>query len=110
MARVATRSAANRPRRAPRSVRNTTGRPRVTRPPSQSQCAQAESGPARRARPLTITVRASTGGSQNMEGPLTVEARALASESQYARIVQLVREAEASKSPLQRMADRYAVY
>lgn len=49
-------------------------------------------------------------GSQNLEGPLTVEARALASESQYARIVQLVREAEASKSPLQRMADRYAVY
>ncbi|MBK7349227.1 MAG: heavy metal translocating P-type ATPase [Gemmatimonadetes bacterium] len=49
-------------------------------------------------------------GSQNIEGPLTVEARAVASESQYARIVQLVRSAQASKSPLQRMADRYAVY
>ncbi len=49
-------------------------------------------------------------GSQNVEGPLTVEARAVASESQYARIVQLVRSAQASKSPLQRMADRYAVY
>ncbi len=49
-------------------------------------------------------------GSQNLEGPLTVEATALASESQYARIVQLVRDAEASKSPLQRLADRYAVW
>ncbi len=49
-------------------------------------------------------------GSQNLEGPLTVTATALASESQYARIVQLVRGAEASKAPLQRMADRYAVY
>lgn len=63
--------------------------------------------------PMPVTAEPGTlllSGSQNMEGPLTVEARALASESQYARIVQLVREAEASKSPLQRMADRYAVY
>lgn len=49
-------------------------------------------------------------GSHNIEGPLTVRALARASESQYARIVQLVRSAQASKSPLQRMADRYAVY
>jgi heavy metal translocating P-type ATPase len=48
-------------------------------------------------------------GSLNLEGPLLVVARAPASESQYARIVQLVRTAQSSKSPLQRMADRYAV-
>jgi heavy metal translocating P-type ATPase len=49
-------------------------------------------------------------GSLNLEGPLTLEATARAGESQYARIVQLVRSAQASKSPLQRMADRYAVW
>lgn len=48
-------------------------------------------------------------GSLNLEGPLGVTARAPARESQYARIVELVRSAQASKSPLQRMADRYAV-
>ena len=49
-------------------------------------------------------------GSLNLEGPLTVRATAPASESQYARIVELVRTAQASKSPLQRLADRYAVW
>ena len=49
-------------------------------------------------------------GSLNIEGPLTVRATAPASESQYARIVELVRTAQASKSPLQRLADRYAVW
>jgi len=48
-------------------------------------------------------------GSLNLDGPLRFEATALAAESQYARIVQLVRSAEGSKSPLQRLADRYAV-
>jgi len=48
-------------------------------------------------------------GSLNIEGPLEVVATAVARESQYARIVELVRGARASKSPLQRMADRYAV-
>ncbi|HEX6964915.1 MAG TPA: heavy metal translocating P-type ATPase [Gemmatimonadaceae bacterium] len=62
-----------------------------------------------------IPVSASPGtrllsGSLNGEGLLTVRARALASESQYARIVDLVRSAQASKSPLQRLADRYAVW
>ncbi len=49
-------------------------------------------------------------GSLNLEGPLTVRATAPASESQYARIVELVRSAQGSKSPLQRLADRYAVW
>jgi len=49
-------------------------------------------------------------GSLNLEGPLTVRATAPASESQYARIVELVRTAQGSKSPLQRLADRYAAW
>jgi heavy metal translocating P-type ATPase len=49
-------------------------------------------------------------GSLNLESPLTLRATALARESQYARIVELVRTAQASKSPLQRLADRYAVW
>lgn len=62
--------------------------------------------------PIPISAKVGTSlmsGSLNIEGPLTVEVRAVASESQYARIVQLVRNAEGSKSPLQRAADRYAV-
>lgn len=62
-----------------------------------------------------VPVSASAGvalrsGSLNLEGPLTLRATALARESQYARIVELVRTAQASKSPLQRLADRYAVW
>jgi heavy metal translocating P-type ATPase len=49
-------------------------------------------------------------GSLNAHGVLSIRATALASESQYSRIVELVREAQASKSPLQRLADRYAVW
>jgi len=49
-------------------------------------------------------------GSANLDGALTVRATALARESQYARIVALVRSAQASKAPLQRVADRYAVW
>ncbi len=49
-------------------------------------------------------------GSLNVDGALAVRAAALARESQYARIVELVRSAEASKAPLQRLADRYAVW
>ncbi len=49
-------------------------------------------------------------GALNMQGVLTVEATAAAAQSQYARIVDLVRLAQASKSPLQRLADRYAVW
>jgi heavy metal translocating P-type ATPase len=49
-------------------------------------------------------------GSVNLDGPLTIRATARAAESQYARIVELVRTAQESKSPLQRLADRYAVW
>ncbi|HSL72617.1 MAG TPA: HAD-IC family P-type ATPase, partial [Longimicrobiales bacterium] len=49
-------------------------------------------------------------GSVNGEGLLTVRATAAAAESQYARIVELVRTAQASKAPIQRLADRYAVW
>ncbi|HZS58004.1 MAG TPA: heavy metal translocating P-type ATPase [Gemmatimonadaceae bacterium] len=49
-------------------------------------------------------------GSANGEGPLTVRVTAISRESQYARIVDLVRSAQSSKAPLQRLADRYAVW
>jgi heavy metal translocating P-type ATPase len=49
-------------------------------------------------------------GTVNQESPVTIGATAAASESQYAKIVQLVREAQGSKAPLQRVADRYAVW
>jgi len=49
-------------------------------------------------------------GSVNGEGMLTLRVTALAGESQYEKIVQLVRTAQASRSPLQRLADRYAVW
>jgi heavy metal translocating P-type ATPase len=49
-------------------------------------------------------------GSVNGDGALTIRATAPANESQYARIVELVRHAQESKSPLQRLADRYAVW
>lgn len=47
-------------------------------------------------------------GFGNVDGALVMRATAVASASQYARIVELVRSAEASKSPLQRLADRAA--
>ena len=46
----------------------------------------------------------------NEESPLTIRAVAAAEESQYAKIVALVREAQASKAPLQRIADRVAIW
>jgi len=49
-------------------------------------------------------------GAANLEGAITVRATALARDSQYARIVELVRTAQASKAPIQRLADRYAVW
>ena len=49
-------------------------------------------------------------GSLNGDGVLTVSATARADQSQYAKIVQLVRSAQTSKAPLTRLADRYAVW
>jgi heavy metal translocating P-type ATPase len=63
--------------------------------------------------PLPVTVEHGSrlmSGSLNQESPLEIEALAPASESQYARIVELVRSAQASKAPLQRLADRYGVW
>jgi len=49
-------------------------------------------------------------GTLNGFGSFHMRATALAAQSQYARIVELVRTAQASKAPLQRLADRYAVW
>ena len=57
-----------------------------------------------------VTGTALLSGSTTLDGAITVRATALARESQYARIVDLVRSAQASKAPLQRLADRYAVW
>ena len=62
-----------------------------------------------------MPVRAAPGvgvmsGTLNGFGSFQLRATAPAARSQYARIVELVREAEASKSPLQRVADRYAIW
>jgi heavy metal translocating P-type ATPase len=48
-------------------------------------------------------------GSVNQHAPVKIRVTTIAAESQYARIVALVREAQVSKAPLQRIADRYAV-
>jgi heavy metal translocating P-type ATPase len=63
--------------------------------------------------PVPVSARPGVGllsGSFNLESPLTLRATTPASESQYAKIVELVRTAQESKSPLQRLADRYAVW
>ena len=63
--------------------------------------------------PLPISASRDTrlmSGSGILDGALTVHALAPARESQYARIVALVRSAQASKAPLQRVADRYAAW
>ena len=49
-------------------------------------------------------------GSLNLNGAIVARATATSHESQYARIVELVRSAAAHKAPLQRLADRYAVW
>jgi heavy metal translocating P-type ATPase len=63
--------------------------------------------------PVPVSAAAGTAlksGSLNLESPLTLRATAPARESQYARIVELVRSAQSSKSPIQRLADRYALW
>lgn len=49
-------------------------------------------------------------GSVNAGGAFEMRADAPSSESQYARIVALVRQAQDSQSPVTRLADRYAVW
>jgi heavy metal translocating P-type ATPase len=49
-------------------------------------------------------------GSINGFGACRMRATARAEGSQYARIVELVRTAQSSKAPLQRLADRYAIW
>ena len=49
-------------------------------------------------------------GSLNGAGSLTMRATSLARTSQYARIVELVRDAQSTKAPLQRLAERYAIW
>ncbi|MBX3147885.1 MAG: heavy metal translocating P-type ATPase [Gemmatimonadales bacterium] len=49
-------------------------------------------------------------GSIARESPVTIEVTAPADASHYHRIVELVRTAEASKAPIQRLADRAAVW
>ncbi len=48
-------------------------------------------------------------GSVNTTRPVTVTASHTSAESQYQQIVQLVRQAASSRSPLVRLADRYSV-
>ena len=63
--------------------------------------------------PIPVKALAGTNllsGSVNQEGALSIRAVRTSQDSQYARIVELVRSAQASKSPLQRTADRVAVW
>lgn len=49
-------------------------------------------------------------GSVNSGGAFEMSAEKVSADSQYSRIVQLVRQAQEDKPPLQRLADRYAVW
>jgi heavy metal translocating P-type ATPase len=49
-------------------------------------------------------------GVVNLESPLVLTVTAVARESLYARIVELVRSAQSEKSPIQRLADKWAVW
>ena len=63
--------------------------------------------------PIPERVRAGAevrSGVVNIDGPLVLRVTAPASESLYARIVDLVRSAQAEKAPIQRLADRWAVW
>lgn len=49
-------------------------------------------------------------GAVNLDNAVTVNATAAAAQSLYARIIEMVREAQSHKAPTQRLADRYAVW
>lgn len=49
-------------------------------------------------------------GSANIGGALEMRADRVSGESQYAKIVELVRRAQQEKPPIERLADHYAVY
>jgi heavy metal translocating P-type ATPase len=62
--------------------------------------------------PLPVERRAgerARSGAVNAGGPFDLRAVATAEESTYAAIIRLVREAEASRAPFVRLADRYAL-
>lgn len=59
---------------------------------------------------LVVAGGAVRSGSINGSHPFTMRASARAAESQYAQIVELVRTAQATKAPFQRLADRYAIW
>jgi heavy metal translocating P-type ATPase len=48
-------------------------------------------------------------GSVNTTGIIEIRAKKIAEESAYSKIVQLVKQAQTEKAPIQRLADRYAV-
>jgi heavy metal translocating P-type ATPase len=63
--------------------------------------------------PIPVTALPGTvvmSGSANGAGVLQLRTTAVAAQSQYAKIVELVRTAQSHKAPLQRMADRYATW
>ncbi|MBL8989906.1 MAG: heavy metal translocating P-type ATPase [Gemmatimonadetes bacterium] len=63
--------------------------------------------------PLPRTADVGSGvlsGTVNLDRPILIEATAPAATSLYHQIVELVRTAQASKAPLQRLADRAAVW
>jgi len=62
-----------------------------------------------------VPIRAQPGttllsGTINLEGALTARADRASTDSQYQRIIQLVESARREKAPMQRLADRYAVW
>jgi heavy metal translocating P-type ATPase len=49
-------------------------------------------------------------GSVDLDGAIQMRAERVSQESQYAKIVALVRRAQEEKAPIQRLADRYAIW
>ena len=63
--------------------------------------------------PIPVAKRAGdavTGGSQNLDGALTLRAERVGAATTLARIVQLVASAQRTRAPLQRVADRVAAW